>query len=282
MNLLKIKIFIAEHRIVLYVLFIIGIIITIINFPISSTIFPKDSTMVGVVGTLLGAIIGGVFTLIGSIYVNNKQIIANSEIKRKNVIYRPLYDELLEIKEIIDKENSFPNRVEFGRGMQTIKRHPQISAWQRINKDSRKLDTPKILKKQYEKYFEIVKRYVDIRPDANNIIQDIINEVLKKKIGTECTISNLGYFVSSDILKNGRNSNIIREHCKDSLKDKIEISDDIWDEIEKEIYDILENNIKIKNIKNSFYNWTKVQDETIELLELLILEINIKYEKQRR
>lgn len=282
MNLLKIKIFIAEHRIVLYVLFIIGIIITIINFPISSTIFPKDSTMVGVVGTLLGAIIGGVFTLIGSIYVNNKQIIANSEIKRKNVIYRPLYDELLEIKEIIDKENSFPNRVEFGRGMQTIKRHPQISAWQRINKDSRKLDTPKILKKQYEKYFEIVKRYVDIRPDANNIIQDIINEVLKKKIGTECTISNLGYFVSSDILKNGRNSNVIREHCKDSLKDKIEISDDIWDEIEKEIYDILENNIKIKNIKNSFYNWTKVQDETIELLELLILEINIKYEKQRR
>ena len=51
---------------------------------------------------------------------------------------------------------------------------------------------------------KIVKRYVDIRPDANNIIQDIINEVLKKMIGTECT--NLGYCVSSDILKNSKNS----------------------------------------------------------------------------
>ena len=281
MNLLKIKIFIAEHRIVLYVLFILGIIITIINFPIS-TIFPKDPAMLGVIGTLLGAIIGGVFTLIGSIYINNKQIIANSEIKRKNIIYRPLYDELLEIKEIIDKENSFPNYIEFGRTMQTIRRHPQISAWQRINKDSRKLDTPKVLKKQYEKYLKIVKRYVDRRPDANNIIQDIINEVLKKKIRTECTISNLGYCVSSDILKNSKNLNVIREHCKDFLKNKVEISDDIWDEIEKEIYDALENNIKIKNVKNAFYNLTKVQDETIELLELLILEINIKYEKQRR
>ena len=281
MNSLKIKIFIAEHRIILYVLFIIGIIITIINFPISN-IFPKNPTMVGVVGTLLGAIIGGAFTLIGSIYVNNKQITANSEIKRKNIIYRPLYDELLEIKEITDKENSFPNHVEFGRGLQTSKRHPQISAWQRINKDSRKLDTPKVLKKQYEKYIEIVKRYVDIRPDVNNIIQDVINEVLKKKVGTECTISNLGYCVSSDILKNSKKSNVIREHCKNSLKTKVEISDDIWDEIEREICDALENNIKIKNIKNAFYNWTKVQDETIELLELLILEINIKYEKQRR
>ena len=43
----------------------------------------EDPTTIGVLGTLLGAIVGGLFSLIGSIYVNNKKIISESEIKKR-------------------------------------------------------------------------------------------------------------------------------------------------------------------------------------------------------
>ena len=53
----------------------------------------------------------------GSIYVNNKQLTSNFEIKRKNIIYRPLYDELLEIRKILVEENPYPHFVEFDRAI---------------------------------------------------------------------------------------------------------------------------------------------------------------------
>jgi len=45
------------------------------------------------------------------------------------------------------------------------------------------------------------------------------------------------------------------------------------------VLDKCKNIEKIENIRNAYYNWAKMQNETIELL---ILEVNLKYEKQRR
>ena len=58
----------------------------------------EDATLFGVVGTLLGAIIGGAFSLLWSVWINNRQQRAIQNIKRKNVIYSPLYDELIDIQ----------------------------------------------------------------------------------------------------------------------------------------------------------------------------------------
>lgn len=64
----------------------------------------ENAGLFGVVGTLLGAFIGGVFSLMGSVWVNNKQQKAAQNIKRKNIIYSPLYDELINIQNnILDK-----------------------------------------------------------------------------------------------------------------------------------------------------------------------------------
>ena len=281
MNKLKIKVFLLEHRIKLYILLIVILILILLIVPINIPII-KDPNVVGVVGTLLGAIVGGIFSLIGSIYVNNKQIKANSEIKRKNIIYKPLYDELLETKEIVEIENPFPKYVTFQKDSQTINRHPQITAWKRICKDNRILDTPNILKKQYKKYFEALKQYIAVRDIANEPIQKIVNEVINKKLKTECEISNLGSCISNDILKNNKNANIIKNFCKDNLKEKKEVTDDEWMNIEEEIFNICNTKDEVVNIRKKYYNWIKIQDETIKLLELLILEINIKFEKQRR
>ena len=276
---LKIKLFFLEHKIIKYLILILFFVLIIskISFKVS---IPEDSTTIGVLGTLLGAIVGGLFSLIGSIYVNNKKIISESEIKRKNIIYRPLYDELLDTKKIIEIENRYPTYVRYQKGQQTITRHPQITAWDRICSDNRILDTPRILKEQYQKYLKSIENYTKVRNDANDIIQNIINGTLKDEIGKENTITNLGSCLSDEILDNTLTGNKLKSYCQVSRKE--ENSNDEWNEVASKISSKCNNLEEIQTIRNAYDDWISVQDETIKLLELLILEINIKYEKRRR
>ena len=72
-----------------------------------------SASIVGVFGAILGAIVGGVLTLFGSIYVNNNQMRSKSAIQRKNIIYKPLYDELIEVRNILNESNPYPTYVTF-------------------------------------------------------------------------------------------------------------------------------------------------------------------------
>ena len=276
---LKIRLFFLEHKIITYLILILSMLLIMskISFKIS---MPNDPTTIGVLGTLLGAIVGGLFSLIGSIYVNNKKIISESEIKKKNVIYRPLYDELLDTKKIIEIENRYPTYVRYQKGQQTITRHPQITAWQRICSDSRILDTPNVLKEQYQRYLKSIENYTKVRNEANEIIQSVINKTVKDEIGKENTITNLGSCLSDEILDNTLTGNKLKSYWHLSGED--ENSNDKWDEVASKISSKCNNFEEIKTIRNAYNDWISIQDETIKLLELLILEINIKYEKQRR
>ena len=276
---MKIKLFLLEHRRIIYVIFIVLLLLFLMKMPFKIAI-PDDPTKIGVLGTLLGAVVGGVFSLIGSIYVNNKQIVSEAEIKRKNIIYRPLYDELLDTKKIIEVENRYPTYISYQKGQQTIRRHPQITAWERICSDSRILDTPKILKTQYQKYLKSVEDYSLIRNSANDIIQNIINETLRSELDKENTITNLGSCLSDEILDNTLNGNKLKGYCH--MQGKNETSDEKYDIAASIVLDKCKNIEKIENIRNAYHNWVNIQNETIELLELLILEINVKFEKQRR
>lgn len=276
---MKIKLFLLEHRRIIYVIFIVLLLLFLMKMPFKISI-PDDPTKIGVLGTLLGAVVGGVFSLIGSIYVNNKQIVSEAEIKRKNIIYRPLYDELLDTKKIIEVENRYPTYINYQKGQQTIRRHPQITAWERICSDSRILDTPKILKTQYQKYLKSVEDYSLIRNSANDIIQNIINETLRSELDKENTITNLGSCLSDEILDNTLNGNKLKGYCH--MQGKNETSDEKYNIAASIVLDKCKNIEKIENIRNAYHNWVNIQNETIELLELLILEINVKFEKQRR
>ena len=86
-NKIKVKINLYKYRYFIYLTFLVIVLLLFIKL-LPYINIPTDTTTIGVVGTLLGAIVGGVFTLIGSIYVNNKQLTSNFEIKRKNIIYR--------------------------------------------------------------------------------------------------------------------------------------------------------------------------------------------------
>lgn len=79
-----------------------------------------DSTKIGVLGTLFGALIGGTMSLFGSVWVNSKQQKAKKYIMRKNLIYSPLYDELVKRKEEAFSEQKYPTDVKFVKDEQRL------------------------------------------------------------------------------------------------------------------------------------------------------------------
>ncbi len=131
MKRLKLRLFISKYRIVIIVALVITLVgvVTFSALQIDGDKIIGNSTLFGVIGTLLGALIGGVFSLMGSVWVNSKQQRALQNVKRKNVIYSPLYDELVDIQNNILQQNPYPNYVVFKKDTQTILPHPQFSAW---------------------------------------------------------------------------------------------------------------------------------------------------------
>lgn len=279
-NKIKIKINVYKYRFLIF--FVILTIVLLVFIKILPNIqISVDTTSIGIIGTLLGAIVGGIFTLMGSIYVNNKQLTSNFEIKRKNIIYRPLYDELLEIRKILVEENPYPHFVEFDRTTQTMIRHPQFNAWNRIKNDSRILETPKCLKEQYNKLINCIEEYTKIRNSVNESIKNVLNEELSTRFNKTCSISNIGEVISSEILENKRDKHFLKSYIVNPMNHEEKLSDQQIIEVEQAIYERCDNMKKINNVRNIYDNWIKEQENTMELLENLILEIGIKYEKQR-
>ena len=274
---MKFKLFWLKYNKIIYIIIFILFIIFLSKVSFK-TLMPDDPTKIGVIGTLLGAIVGGVLSLVGSVYINNKQIVCQAEIKRKNIIYRPLYDELLDNKKIIEVENRYPGRVSYQKGQQTVLRHPCIAAWNRICSDSRILDTPKILKIQYQKYLKTIDNYVKIRNSANEKVQKIINETMDKELNEINVPLVLSSSLVTKILDNTFNGKELASFYSFINKN---IEEEKWSMIANKIMIKCNDIEELKNIRDSFQNWIEIQDETIELLELLIREVNIKCEKQK-
>lgn len=96
----KFDYFFERHKIIFYTVSILLFVSLIIYgyFLFKGVNLKVSPSMVGVIGAVIGAIVAGVLALFGSIYVHNNQMKSKSAIFRKNVIYKPLYDELIEIK----------------------------------------------------------------------------------------------------------------------------------------------------------------------------------------
>lgn len=277
MKRLKVNFFIQKHK---KILFLIAIIMSV-GFgivgigKISGEMISDNPTMFGVAGTLIGAVIGGFFSLMGSVWVNSKQQKATQNIKRKNVIYSPIYDELVDIQNRILIENPYPTIVRFEKGMQTMLPHPQFSAWGRIKADTRYLEVPDLLAKQMEQLEEAVHKYQNIRGSASNEIQKIFNEILRKNSLAECSIINIGEVISKNILSNKR-TDIYGEAMEFDGEKKLDNC--IKMKINSEIYDMCNKNQVVLEARLCYENWLKIQNEAIQMLGLLIKQVLLKYE----
>lgn len=277
MKQLKFICFLVKHKRVIRL--VVGAAITVsIIYAVSkldSSFLLKNPTLFGVFGTLLGAIIGGFFSLMGSVWVNENQHKALQNVKRKNVIYCPLYDELIDIQDNILNLNPYPNYVTFEKGPQTISPHPQFSAWNRIKSDTRFLEVPNVLLLQMERLDKSIREYLDIRPKANVESQKILNAELLKNGLEACRITNIGDVISKDILDEKYVD--IYHHAMEMGSDKL-IEDLLREKVNKKIYVKANENQIIIETREKYQSWLKVQAETIELLSLLIKRVLMKYE----
>lgn len=277
MNLLKARVFLQKHKKIIIVseLGILFVILFLLCKSINKEFVINNPTMFGVLGTLLGAIIGGVFSLMGSVWVNSKQQRAVQNIKRKNVIYSPLYDELVDIQNSILEQNPYPNYIVFKKDRQTILPHPQFSAWSRIKADTRYLEVPDLLRKQMDKLENSIHEYQEIRGIVNDEIKDILNSVLVDNGLSPCTIINIGEVISRDILSN-RHIDIYHEAMEigsdKSLNDTLRIT------INAQIFQKAECTQSIIEVRKRYDNWINVQKQTIEMLSLLIKQVILLYE----
>ncbi len=277
MNQLKFKFWIQKYKKILFGIVILALvgIITLLISKVSINVNIADSTVIGVAGTLLGAVIGGFLSLMGSLWINSKQQRATQNIKKKNVIYSPLYDELVDIQNRILVLNPYPNYVVFEKGDQTMTPHPQFSAWGRIKADTRYLEVPDILVKQMEQLESAIQKYLDMRNQGNEAIQKILNEVLEENELEICKIINIGDVISSDILNNIK-ADIY--HIAMEIGNSNQLDDDIKARVNEQVYEKCNNNEVVLEIRKRYDAWIKAQCEAIEMLSILIKQVLLKYE----
>ncbi|MDU4731775.1 hypothetical protein [Finegoldia magna] len=277
MEKLKFKIYVYKHRKILAIIFTFVIIFFLVKIykSYNFTKITNNPTTFGVIATLLGAVIGGVFTLLGSIWVNKREQKSIYNLRRKNIIYSPLYDELINIKRNILEKNQYPVYIAFGIGQQTIIPHPQYSAWDRIKNDTRYLEVPLLLKDQMEKLYDTLREYISIRNSADAEIKEIVNKVLVMNGFEPSTITNLGEVLSSDILQ-GKDVDIINEIY--FSKENCNISKEEVKKINLQILNFANELSSLNNIRRVYTILMQEQDKAIEILSLLIKEIMQKYE----
>ncbi|EHR37023.1 hypothetical protein ACWOB1_04650 [Facklamia languida] len=277
MKKLKFKIFVFKHRKILAIFFTFIVVIFLLKLykSYNLTKITNDPTTFSVIATLLGAVIGGVFTLLGSIWVNKREQKSVYNLRRKNIIYSPLYDELINIKCNILEKNQYPGYIDFGIGQQTIIPHPQYSAWDRIKNDTRYLEVPLLLKDQMEKLYDKLREYISIRNSANAEIKEIVNKVLVMNGLEPSTIINLGDVLSSDILQ-GEDVDIFNEIY--ISKENCNISKELVKKINLQVLNLANELSSLNNIRRVYILWMQEQDKAIEILSLLIKEIMQKYE----
>ena len=277
MEKLKFKIYVYKHRKILAIIFTFVVIFFLVKIykSYNFTRITNNPTTFGIIATLLGAVIGGVFTLLGSIWVNKREQKSIYNLRRKNIIYSPLYDELINIKRNILEKNQYPVYIVFGIEQQTIIPHPQYSAWDRIKNDTRYLEVPLLLKDQMEKLYDTLREYISIRNSANSEINEIVNKVLVMNGLEPSTIINLGEVLSSEILQR-EDVDILNEIY--ISKENCNIPNEVVNKINLQILNIANELSSLNDIRRVYALWMQEQDKAIEILSLLIKEIMQKYE----
>lgn len=266
----KFKYYMSKFRFILYILIILGLALLIYSIIIQENPSPAFSTIVG-------AIVGGSFSIIATSLAHSKQVKAQLNIKRRNIIYNPLYDELSYNKNILTVNNIYPNFIFFDSNYNLTTSCPQYTAWQRIKNDTRYLETPKIISIKMDELYLNIQYYLNSKEELTDTLQKTYNFVYNKLYEINCPLQNIGQVILSEVLS----GNYFDFYSKSTFV----TSDDIINEEDKlKIKEF--NNIfisecnkisDVNKVRDIYQDLINSQQEVIDLLGLLIKTINSNY-----
>lgn len=268
----RIKLFWVKCRIIrILILSALFLVVVYYLIRIGADYYDKTTeTTKGIIGTLLGAITGGCFTLVGSLSINKRTQIASNEIRKKNTIYKPLYDELSEIHNDILLNNPHPSYIVFTKGVQTERKHPQYTVWGRIKNDTRYLEVQPKLKRLMNDLYASIEDYQKSRQIAVHSLTRLFNEEQSKYTSTPKTkVINSGETLLNDIMDKGSASDcfLLREYSNEDR-------DELWGRLKERVFD----NDDYQQLLQKEELWKKREEETIKLIGLHIQYITAKYE----
>ena len=193
---------------------------------------------------------------------------------RKNLIYSPLYDELVKKKEEAFSEQKYPTDVKFVKDEQRLIGLLEFSAWERIKLDRRYLEVPNELIQQMKLFQETVEQYLSALEDTALEVETIIKEVFEEN-GEPVRVQDFNRLAKSvaSIIMSDENKNLYNVICFG--KEDTETSKKIDAEIRKKV----KENPKAKKLEETYNSWKRVQEQTIEFLGLMIQQVLTKYEE---
>ncbi len=277
---LKIQLFLLKkkHLIVLIVTLAILLLLYYTIPSLQGCYSEFSETTKGVVGTLIGAIFGGFFTLMGSLAINKSSQKAANERKKKNLIFKPLYDELKSNHNTL-KNNPFPHSITRKDGEHHFPGTPKYTVWQRISNDSRIFEVPSKLKDEMNCLYVAIDEVETSKTLAVNAIDRIYRVELKNVTNIDMSVrGNVGDYFLPLVLNDDRpNDEQIMWYQRQANQD---------DELYKAEADILW--LKLKNHAHkdedicryvkAHEDWQSVETRVIELLGLYIQYIIERYE----
>lgn len=277
----KLKLFATNLRILIYIVLAAAIAFGAVfvwnKYNLQQVVVDMSDATIAVLGTLLGAIVGGLFTLIGTNYLHRKTLKAQTEIKKKNLIYKPLYDELKDIQQNKLSSNEYPRYVQLDKNGHDYPNMIRFSVWGRIKNDTRFLESPKILIQEMEKLYAAINDYLAARERIGNILTTELNVLLESEKNTKCTIQNIGDSLAHRVLV-GEKIDVF-EYMHSAIAPKVEISTDEQQRINNLFYERCVVNAEIQQTKVNREAWEKQQKLVLELLITLIALVTKKYEE---
>lgn len=233
-----------------------------------------------VVSGLIGAFIGGVFPIIGGIHTQARQFKIKGIVLRKNVIYSPLFDELVKLKKSIPQNGEYPDQIIFGK---REKYHSSetltFDAWERIKSDVRFIEVPTYLAKALNDFQQSGEKYMELRRNASH---ELYNKILPLVEGTSASemvgvLQRSGHwFFLEDLLSEKL---ISEEDIKRAFH--IDNEQELTHKL-KECLNACKNLHSVEDVKAQYDDFRVRLDELIDVTHKMIDFIQRKYEHKSR
>lgn len=284
-------VFIIVHRNKMYIIIlIIGILLFFEKLvQLSRTIYsiiPIDILSDPAIAGLIGAIFGGALSLMASVYTHRSQLRTKGIVVRKNVIYSPLYDDLIKFKDEFQNDNlKYPPNLTFDLKSTTQYRNtPKFEAWNRINKDVRTIEIPKYIRKGFSKLIKLGNEYLEEYQKTSVTVK----EQLHLRLGDIDEFERL----RTEVLGDRGIDNELLDHLLTSkqipdelIRSELTWNDKLSEENLQKAKETLNDLYKIEGIyltKEKFNSFEEQVEDMRQSLERLISFIQRKFEHKNR